>query len=292
MTEHHRMTWAEAQARMYALAETIRTHHSGRVSVYGIPRGGAIVAGLLSGHGFHVVETPEDADVLVEDIVDSGATKERWTAIHDKPVCPLVKQEDIDGWVIFPWEERDPTQDIADTVRRQLELVGEDPKREGLIDTPTRVIKALREMTEGYSQDPKEILARVFTADPNDEMVVVRNIEFASLCEHHMLPFTGTATVGYIPREGRVVGLSKIPRLVNCYARRLQMQERLTYQVAHAMDKNLSPIGVGVVLQAFHTCCALRGVRATTQMVTSCLLGRFRTGPQVRSEFLALAAAR
>lgn len=176
-------------------------------------------------------------------------------------------------------------------VRLLLAFIGEDPTREGICDTPRRVVKALGEMTSGYAQNPREILSRVFVADPNDEMVMVRGIEFASLCEHHMLPFTGQAAVAYIPSDGRVVGLSKIPRLVHCYARRLQMQERLTGQIGQAMFDHLSPQGVGVVVRAFHTCCALRGVRSRNEMVTSALYGNFRESPQVRAEFLALANA-
>lgn len=170
-----------------------------------------------------------------------------------------------------------------------IDWIGEDVEREGLIDTPKRVAKAMREMTVGYRKDPKEILSTVFTADNADEMVVVRDIAFASMCEHHMMPFTGTAVVGYLPRDGRVVGLSKIPRLVHCFSRRLQLQERLTSQIAQAIQDVLEPVGVGVVVRGIHTCCALRGVESRNEMVTSALLGKFRDDPQVRSEFFSLS---
>lgn len=176
-----------------------------------------------------------------------------------------------------------------EAVASLIDWIGEDVAREGLIETPHRVAKALREMTSGYRQDPKEILSKVFTAEHADQMVIVRDIDFASMCEHHMMPFTGVATIGYLPKDGRVVGLSKIPRLVHCFSRRLQLQERLTTQIAQAMQDVLDPIGVGVLIRGVHTCCALRGVESRNEMVTSALLGKFRDDPQVRAEFLGLA---
>lgn len=174
------------------------------------------------------------------------------------------------------------------SVRVLLEMIDEDPGREGLEDTPQRVVRALLEMTEGRHQDPKEILGTVFE-EPYDEMVLVQGIRFHSLCEHHMMPFTGTCDVAYIPNEkGRVVGLSKIPRLVHCFAKRLQVQERMTQQIAGAMEEHLEPRGVGVVVRGYHSCSEARGVRSRNQMVTSDLRGVFREGP-VRAEFLALA---
>ncbi len=166
-----------------------------------------------------------------------------------------------------------------------LKSLGEDPKREGLRDTPKRVVKAWREMTEGYAMDPAVILARDFDADGYDEMVVCRNIEFVSNCEHHMLPFLGHAHVAYVPKK-RVVGLSKMARLVDCFARRLQIQEQLTQQIARAMHQHLRPHGVGVVVVAKHMCMACRGVRKqSSDMVTSTLIGCFKR-PEVRAEFL------
>lgn len=177
--------------------------------------------------------------------------------------------------------------DVAETaVRDLLVSLGEDPDRDGLVDTPARVVRALRELTMGSYEDPADILSTTFAVDC-DELVVVRDIPFASLCEHHLLPFTGTATVGYLPGE-RVVGLSKIARLVACFARRLQVQERMTVEIAEAMLTNLNPRGVGVVVEARHSCMSVRGVRSSGSMVTSSLLGRLRTNPSARAEFLNL----
>lgn len=168
-------------------------------------------------------------------------------------------------------------------VRSILEFVGEDPQREGLIKTPSRVAKAFLELTEGYREDPAQILSTTFS-EACDEMVVVREINFWSLCEHHLLPFHGTATVGYLPKE-RIVGLSKIGRVVHCFSRRLQVQEKLTQQIANSIMENLQPHGVGVIIKAVHQCMAMRGVRTPAEMVTSCLLGAFRD-PATRAEFL------
>lgn len=168
-------------------------------------------------------------------------------------------------------------------------VVWEDVTREGLLDTPGRVVKALGQMTEGYGQDPVEILGTTFDTDGYDEMVVLRGIDFVSLCEHHMLPFTGTAAVGYVPGD-RVVGLSKLARVVDCFARRLQIQERMTKEIADAVMNVLEPKGVGVVVSAHHSCMGCRGVRkAGADMVTSSLAGVMRYDPAARAEFLALA---
>ncbi len=172
-------------------------------------------------------------------------------------------------------------------VERLLDILDPDPSREGLEETPARVVRALLELTHGYHQDPKKILSKVFTAD-YDEMVVVRGIRFFSLCEHHLLPFTGTAAVGYIP-DGKVVGLSKIPRLVNCYARRLQLQERMTDQIARSLMKHLGARGAGVILKAHHLCMGCRGVKQPdAEMITSTMLGLMREEPAARSELLHL----
>lgn len=176
--------------------------------------------------------------------------------------------------------------EAEEAVKTLLLHLGEDANREGLMKTPHRVVKALKELTSGYSQDPKAILSTMFS-ERCDEMVVVRNIPFWSLCEHHMLPFHGSATVGYLPKE-KIVGLSKIGRLVHCFARRLQVQERLTQQIAHAIMDHTQPHGVGVVMTALHTCMAMRGVKSPGEMKTSCLLGSFRTDPATRAEFLAM----
>jgi GTP cyclohydrolase I len=174
-----------------------------------------------------------------------------------------------------------------ESVRYLLRYIGEDPTREGLLDTPKRVAKALSEMTSGTFQDAGEVLGTVFE-DPCDQLIVVRGIRFASLCEHHLLPFTGVAAVGYIP-NGKVVGLSKIPRLVEMFAKRCQMQERLTAQVATSLMDVLHPLGVGVVCKAHHACMGCRGVRQPdAEMITSHLLGVAREDPSVKAELMSL----
>jgi GTP cyclohydrolase I len=172
-------------------------------------------------------------------------------------------------------------------VRTLLMFVGENPDREGLHDTPRRVIEAFAELTAGSGKNPGEILSTVF-AEQYDEMVVVRGIEYSSLCEHHLMTFTGTVDVGYVP-DGKIVGLSKIPRLVECFARRLQVQERMTSQIAAALEEHLKPLGVGVVVRGRHSCCEHRGVRSANEMITSDLRGVLRTKPEARAEFLALS---
>lgn len=177
-----------------------------------------------------------------------------------------------------------PTDRISDL----LEWLGEDPNREGLLDTPKRVCRAFLEMTSGMREDPAQILSTKFSA-AYDEMVIVKDIKFTSVCEHHLLPFVGTAVVGYLP-DKQVIGLSKIPRLVECFAKRLQLQERLTTQIAESLQEHLQPKGVGVHLTAFHSCMGCRGVKqAAASMVTSSLLGEFRNNPSTRSEFFQLA---
>lgn len=180
--------------------------------------------------------------------------------------------------------------DMEQAVFALLKGVGEDPTREGLVDTPARVAKAWREMTEGYAQDPAEILSKVFPSESSDSMVLVRGIPFVSMCEHHCLPFTGVAHVAYLPSPGNVVGLSKLARLVHCFAKRLQVQERLTQQITQALVEHLKPLGAACVIEATHSCMSLRGVRAPATMVTSDLQGSFRQ-PEVRAEFLSLIRA-
>jgi GTP cyclohydrolase IA len=180
------------------------------------------------------------------------------------------------------------SESIADLVRRMLQLIGEDPSRDGLRHTPERFEKALRFLTSGYQQDPEKLLNGAMFSVCYDQMVLVKDIEIYSLCEHHMLPFFGKCHVAYIP-DKKVVGLSKIPRLVNMFARRLQIQERLTNQIASAIQQKISPLGVGVVVEARHLCMVMRGVeKQNSQTVTSAMLGAFRENVQTREEFLSL----
>jgi GTP cyclohydrolase I len=180
------------------------------------------------------------------------------------------------------------SESIGDLTRRMLQLIGEDPDRDGLARTPERFEKALRFLTSGYQQDPEKLLNGAMFNVCYDQMVLVKDIEVYSLCEHHMLPFFGKCHVAYIP-DKKVVGLSKIPRLVNMFARRLQIQERLTNQIASAIQQKISPLGVGVVIEARHLCMVMRGVeKQNSQTVTSAMLGAFRENLQTREEFLSL----
>ena len=181
-----------------------------------------------------------------------------------------------------------PGDELAEIVAALLEQLGENPDREGLIDTPTRVAESLRYLTEGYASDPATIVGdALFALDGYDEMVVVKDIAFFSLCEHHLLPFFGRAHIGYVP-DGKVVGLSKLPRLVDAYSRRLQVQERMTREIADAINTTVNPRGVGVVVEGRHLCLEMRGVqKQTSQTLTSCMLGVFRSDPRTRSEFLS-----
>lgn len=183
-------------------------------------------------------------------------------------------------------------ESIADLVRRMLILLGEDPNREGLRKTPERFEKALRFLTSGYRQDTETILNGATFSVCYDEMVVVKDIELYSLCEHHLLPFFGRCHVAYIPSK-KVIGLSKVARLVNMYARRMQIQERLTNQIAKAIEQKLSPEGVGVIIEARHLCMVMRGVeKQQSSAVTSAMLGAFRENKQTRDEFLALVGGK
>lgn len=179
----------------------------------------------------------------------------------------------------------------TDGIRALLAMMGEDPTRTGLLDTPDRVVRAYLEMTD-RPDDPATLLGKVFgdIDAAESEMIAVPGIPFTSVCEHHLLPFTGTACIAYIPSDGGVVGLSKLPRLLLHYARRPQVQERLTSQVVDALEKHLSPLGAACLIESTHDCMALRGVRAQgATMVTSRLSGRFLENPPTRQEFLALA---
>jgi GTP cyclohydrolase IA len=179
-------------------------------------------------------------------------------------------------------------ESVASLVRKMIALIGEDPEREGLKKTPERYEKALKFLTSGYHQNVDHLLNGATFSVCYDEMVVVKDIEFFSLCEHHLLPFFGKAHVAYLPSK-KVIGLSKVARLVNMYARRLQIQERMTSQIARALEEKIAPQGVGVIIEARHLCMQMRGVeKQHGQAVTSAMLGAFRENKQTRDEFLAL----
>ncbi|HEU5048921.1 MAG TPA: GTP cyclohydrolase I FolE [Gemmatimonadales bacterium] len=185
-----------------------------------------------------------------------------------------------------------PQAEFEGLVRHQLELLGEDPAREGLRRTPERVARALAWLTRGYEMDVADVVGDAVFTEAHESMVMVRDIELYSLCEHHMLPFFGRAHIAYVP-DGRIVGLSKLPRIVEVFARRLQVQERLTEQIADAIEETLAPRGVGVVIEASHLCLMMRGVeKQNSRTITSALRGEFRSCPMTRGEFLRLAHRR
>ena len=182
-------------------------------------------------------------------------------------------------------QERDV---VEEHFSRLIESVGEDPTREGLRGTPARAARAFEYFTQGYEQDPADVVGEAIFTSEMDEMVIVRDIELYSLCEHHLLPFLGRCHIGYLPK-GKVIGLSKVARVVDVFASRLQIQENLTTEIAQSLSDLIEPAGVGVVIEARHMCMMMRGVqKQNSEMVTSCLLGSFRDNPQTRSEFLGL----
>lgn len=182
-------------------------------------------------------------------------------------------------------------KNAPELVASMLYMIGENPTREGLMDTPTRVVKSWGELYKGYSVDPKAVLGTTFDSEGYDQIVLLKNIEMFSTCEHHMLPFFGKAHVAYIPNK-RVVGLSKLARLVECYSRRLQIQERLTQEIATAIDKVLKPRGVAVILEAKHFCMVARGInKQNSVMTTSCMKGLFKRDDRTRSELMKLIGA-
>lgn len=203
----------------------------------------------------------------------------RVTSLKDSPKKKAVAQHQT---------QRSAT-DFEDTIRKILEYMGEDPDREGLSKTPYRVARAFKYLAKGYAQDPRAVIGQaIFTEEDYQEMVLVRDIDFYSLCEHHILPFFGRANVAYIPRH-HIVGLSKIPRLVEVFSRRLQVQERLTTQIANTIMEELDPLGVGVIIRAEHLCMRMRGVEKQNSLVTtSAMLGAFRSQQATREEFITL----
>jgi GTP cyclohydrolase I len=280
------MTNNELLCRAQKVAKLIGS----RKKIYGVPRGGVPAAYLIAGcdPSITIVESADEADVIVDDIIDSGATRDKYIGM---PFYALVNKLEDDKdmpWVIFPWEGS-AENGIEDNIRRLLQYVGENPARGGLIETPKRVAKAWNFWCKGYKDEAATIL-KVFEdgAESCDQMVVVRDIPIYSHCEHHLAPIFGTCSIAYIP-SGKIVGLSKLSRLADMFARRLQVQERLTNQIADALDEHLQPIGVGVIIRARHLCMESRGVcQQGHHTITSALRGVIRSDPLARSEFMDL----
>jgi GTP cyclohydrolase I len=216
------------------------------------------------------------------------ATSEPATATDRRVASSTLTLSDFDNGL-----DLDPgpahNEEFEGLVRRILELIGENPSREGLLRTPTRVANAFSWLTRGYALDVEQVVGGAVFTEAHESMVMVRDIELYSLCEHHLLPFFGKAHIAYIP-DGRIVGLSKLPRIVEVFARRLQVQERLTEQIAEAIQRALEPRGVGVVIEAYHLCMMMRGVeKQNSKTITSALRGSFRSDARTRDEFLQLA---
>ena len=271
-----------------------------RLRIYGIPRGGVEAAKYVA-HTYKMAFPREEepilvdelgqANCIVDDLFDSGATIEKTLARKSLPWEVLINKSTCSKfgnvWIVFPWEvENGEADGPVDAIQRLLQFIGEDVDREGLQDTPKRVLKAWREMTEGYNQDPADVMT-VFEDGACDEMVISKDIPFYSMCEHHMLPFHGKAHIAYLPNK-KIIGLSKLTRLLDIFARRLQVQERLTTEVTDALDKHLEPLGAACIIESAHMCMSCRGVRRSgSTMVTSSLTGRFRD-QSVRQELMTL----
>jgi GTP cyclohydrolase I len=218
---------------------------------------------------------------------DDTSTPRSIRALHhdDVPESRIAWAQDLDRA-----PERNP--EFEALVHRMVELIGENPEREGLLKTPQRVANSLTWLTRGYDLDVADVVGDAVFEESHSSMVMVRDIELYSLCEHHLLPFFGKAHIAYIP-NGRIVGLSKLPRIVEVFARRLQVQERLTEQIAQAVEDVLAPSGVGVVIECYHLCMMMRGVqKQNSQTVTSAVRGLFRSDPRTREEFLSLTQSR
>lgn len=273
MTDRRYLTWDEVYDACFEQAARFIADGS---SIYGIPRGGMHIAGIMRGMGVKIASAPEIADVIVDDIIDSGKTAMRWRVKYDRPVWGLVtRKADRDwagleveqGWVIFPWEDEDHTRDAEDIVRRMLQYIGEDPTRPGLVETPARVVRSWGERFKGYDDTADGLLKMFDVEEAGDcDEIIAAEIPFTSSCEHHLLPFSGTARVSYIP-EGKVIGISKLARLVDMHASRLQVQERLTAQIADAVCEAVG--NAEVHLTASHGCVEGRGIKAHGMTLTT-----------------------
>lgn len=288
------LTHKEIDARCIIMSNTIKENHGQpQVRVYPIPRGGIPVAYLLQKHhkGVVIVDSPAKADCYIDDIIDSGATMAQYVNKHNKPFYVLYNkiEESNLGWLVFPWEG-DASGSIEDNIVRILQYIGEDPTREGLLETPKRVIKSWQELYSGYAKDPIDVF-KIFNVG-YDELVLMQNIEIYSTCEHHMLPFTGRAHVAYIA-DGKVIGASKLARLVDIFARRLQIQEQIGVQVVNSLMEYLKPKGAACIIEAKHLCMCARGVgKQHSIMKTSAMRGVFledsSRGMAARTELMSL----
>jgi GTP cyclohydrolase I len=322
MTAKNILNWADVRIASKDVAVSINDRlpflHDRPVCLYGVPRGGIPAALAVKSewerlpyfstkfpHGIKMVDEIHNADIIVDDLIDSGKTMETLYFAWDdnRPSHRIIGQWGPDGfpffalfdkrkdqeqfWYVFPWEVDLGNKDSSahDSVTRFLQAIGEDVQRDGLLETPQRVVKSWGHLYSGYRQDPADALKEF--VDDCDEMVLLKNIEFYSTCEHHLQPFYGKAHIAYIP-NGRVVGISKLARVLEIYARRLQIQERICQQVTSALNDHLQPKGAACILEGKHFCMMCRGVeKQGSTMITSSLTGAFREAV-VRSELFSL----
>lgn len=311
MKTKHYLTQEAAENLAHSVWQTIGSNWGKRSKdylyqqpkIYGVPRGGVSAAYLVKNAsllGCSVTLDVDEADYIIDDIIDSGATKKRYEESHPAILfLALIDKTDesceyLGEWVVFPWERSEndePDETIEENVTRILQYIGEDVKRGGLLDTPKRVAKAWAEWCSGYKEDVKQHFKTFEDGSEGcDEMVIIKNIPFYSHCEHHMAPFFGTVTIGYIP-NGRVLGLSKFSRIVGVFAKRLQVQERLTTQIAECLMEGLNARGVGVVINARHMCMESRGIcQQGSETQTQKLLGIFKEKADTKAEFLRVAS--
>lgn len=276
----------------FAIKSMVKTKD--KIKVYPVPRGGVPVAYLMDKESFVVAESPKDADFIIDDIVDGKGTYNRYGEKYPNiPFLSLINKErdNLKGyWIVFPWENSDPTASVEDSVVRMLQYIGENPNRQGLLETPKRVVKAWEHWFGGYDKDPNAIFKTFEDGAENyDQMIVRKGIPLYSFCEHHIAPIIGECTIAYIPSK-KIIGLSKLDRLVDIYARRLQVQERLTTQIADTMMNNLDPLGVGVWIKARHLCIESRGVKhQNSDTYTLALRGCMLSDASCKAEFMSLA---
>jgi GTP cyclohydrolase I len=266
------------------------------VKAYPIPKGGhcAAVHFLHAAKDYDLTITDlYDADCYIDDIVDTGATYRHWKEQRDIPIMALIDQDDdLDQWYVFPWEREEEYKGPADVIKRILSYIGEDPNREGLINTPKRVVDSFDHLYSGYHKNPDDLLVHGagYFEDYGDynRPVLLKDIDVYSTCEHHMLPFFGKAHIAYLPNK-KVIGVSKLARLLEIYARRLQIQERIGEQVTKWLMVNLECSAALCILECQHFCMTSRGVeKQNAKMVTSSIKGAFMTNNTLRQEVMEL----
>ena len=292
MTKKYYVTWDE-------IMDGLEHIDSEENIVYGVPKGGMVAAGFLR-YAKNVFNIHE-ANVILDDIIDTGNTRDYYQKLYpDKDFVALFDKpgEGITDWVVFPWETDHPSgvDTIEENVVRQLSYIGEDPKREGLLDTPARVVRSWNELFSGYNQDPKKLVTKFNMTHGYNQIILLKDIELYSMCEHHILPFYGKAHVAYIPKvvetDGcscTVLGISKLARLVDVYARRLQIQERVGEQVVDFLMEECNALGAACIIEACHLCMRMRGCnKQNATMITSSLKGVFYKKQEARLELMSL----